>query len=143
MKTRIIALLAIIAISLLSFGVAGCGSATPRKVCDQTNAAIGALGAYVDEAYMGLDRARKIAEAMPEKIRKEALLAVEVARSALYAVTMTASKISRQCAAFDLPTLFADFAEAWEGVKKLLDKFGGSEAMGLIDPYAYELGRKK
>jgi hypothetical protein len=139
MKTSALLLCALVSVSAV-----GCGGSmkeTLQNVCDQTNSAIGAAGAYVDEANMTIDRARKVAEALPESIQKEALLAVDAAEGTLYAVTQTAAIISQQCADFDLPTLFRDFAVAWDKVKGYLDKFGGTTS-GVVDPTAYHLGKK-
>ena len=121
--------------------LSGCGGSL-SNVCVEANAAIASVGAYVDEAQYAIDRARKLAEALPSELRDEALVAVAASEASLFAVTQTATKISRQCAAFDLPTMFRDFADTWDAVKAVLDTFGGGvKSVGLVDPGAYELGK--
>lgn len=125
---------------LSALSVCGCSGAL-RDACDATNSAVGVAGAYVDEAQFAVDRARDVAASMPDSLKPKAINAVNVAEAALFAVTQAATTASQQCASFDLAQLFSDFANAWQVVKDILDKTGGG-ASGIIDPKAYDIGKK-
>lgn len=124
----------------LSVGTISCSSSL-EGICVEATSVIASAGAYVDEAQKAVDRAYDIASALPHGARDEALKAVSIADATLFAVTQAASAASLQCAKLDIPTLFRDFANAWDGVKDKLDVHGGSETPVLIDPKAYSLGK--
>lgn len=128
--------------SIAAPAACGCGRGAVQSACLEASAAVAAVGAYVDEAQYAVDRARNLAESLPKELRADALKAVEAAEASLFVVSKVAATASAQCRSLDVPSLFRDFAEVWEGVKGLLDVFGGPEAGGLVDPSAYEIGKE-
>jgi hypothetical protein len=108
----------------LAVSMVGCGGALTniQTACVKAMPVFAQMQTYIADANIAIDQVEALEILMPEAIRNDLVVGIDIARLSLRTVAAALQTMADSCTEPDPATLFADFAKNWETIEQVIAK---------------------